>query len=273
MLGDYAESFEDGKESVVPESMANIWNAAIGTMAAIVSGVWITIRTIYDVTLGFVFNAIHAALVFLASSWNSIWTAIQSVTKTVWNTLLTLYDATLRPVWNAFSNSLTYIHETWLSIWRDFTKTVENVWGSLQTIYNATLKPVWNEFITALTQILGLIQSVTNSLSSLFGSFSNFGKLDTTTPGLFGGMHVPGFASGGVVTSPTLAMVGEAGPEAIIPLSSIKSQSSSQPAQQNNNINVSFSVSNIDAMSDFDWQTNINRRLQNIANELAVMLS
>lgn len=32
-------------------------------------------------------------------------------------------------------------------------------------------------------------------------------------------MGVPGYALGGIVTSPTLAMVGEAGPEAIIPLS------------------------------------------------------
>ena len=38
----------------------------------------------------------------------------------------------------------------------------------------------------------------------------------------FGGINmpdIPGFADGGIVTRPTLAMVGERGPEAIIPLS------------------------------------------------------
>ena len=35
----------------------------------------------------------------------------------------------------------------------------------------------------------------------------------------FGGISIPGFADGGIVTGPTLAMVGEKGPEAIIPLS------------------------------------------------------
>ena len=34
-----------------------------------------------------------------------------------------------------------------------------------------------------------------------------------------GGINIPGFADGGIVTRPTLAMVGEKGPEAIIPLS------------------------------------------------------
>ena len=33
-----------------------------------------------------------------------------------------------------------------------------------------------------------------------------------------GGMSIPGFADGGIVTRPTLAMVGEKGPEAIVPL-------------------------------------------------------
>ena len=34
------------------------------------------------------------------------------------------------------------------------------------------------------------------------------------------GVHpnVPGFAEGGIVTSPTLALIGEAGPEAVVPL-------------------------------------------------------
>ena len=40
----------------------------------------------------------------------------------------------------------------------------------------------------------------------------SFGSFD------IGGINIPGFADGGIVTRPTLAMVGEKGPEAIIPL-------------------------------------------------------
>jgi hypothetical protein len=36
--------------------------------------------------------------------------------------------------------------------------------------------------------------------------------------GLIGKIDIPGFANGGIVTGPTLAMVGEKGPEAIVPL-------------------------------------------------------
>ena len=33
------------------------------------------------------------------------------------------------------------------------------------------------------------------------------------------GVEVPAFANGGIVTGPTLALIGEAGPEAVVPLS------------------------------------------------------
>jgi hypothetical protein len=37
-----------------------------------------------------------------------------------------------------------------------------------------------------------------------------------------GGMVIPKMADGGIVTSPTIAMIGEAGPEAVIPLDRMK---------------------------------------------------
>ena len=47
------------------------------------------------------------------------------------------------------------------------------------------------------------------------------------------GVEVPAFAKGGIVTGPTLALIGEAGPEAVIPL---RGKNSGMGAT--NNINV-----------------------------------
>ena len=64
------------------------------------------------------------------------------------------------------------------------------------------------------------IMVVTGPLGIFIGLFrrlvelkERFGSLD------LGNVNIPGFADGGIVTRPTLAMVGEKGPEAIIPLS------------------------------------------------------
>ena len=48
--------------------------------------------------------------------------------------------------------------------------------------------------------------------------------------------EIPYLAAGGIVTSPTLSMIGEAGPEAVIPLSQMGSMG------QNITINVGGSV-------------------------------
>jgi hypothetical protein len=44
----------------------------------------------------------------------------------------------------------------------------------------------------------------------------DLGFLDLNLGNIMG--HVPMFANGGIVTSPTLGIIGEAGPEAVIPL-------------------------------------------------------
>lgn len=47
----------------------------------------------------------------------------------------------------------------------------------------------------------------------------SFGRLgEDKSPGTGGGIRVPAMANGGIVTSPTLALIGEAGPEAVVPL-------------------------------------------------------
>ena len=64
--------------------------------------------------------------------------------------------------------------------------------------------------IIVVTGPLGILIGMLRKLDSLRESLGGFN---------LGNIKIPGFANGGIVTSPTLAMVGEKGPEAIIPLS------------------------------------------------------
>jgi len=63
--------------------------------------------------------------------------------------------------------------------------------------------------IIVVTGPLGLLIGMLRKLDSLRESLGGFS---------LGGIKIPGFADGGIVTKPTLAMVGEKGPEAIVPL-------------------------------------------------------
>jgi hypothetical protein len=92
--------------------------------------------------------------------------------------------------------------------------------------------------IVALTAVMVVLEVKFQSISKAFDLFGNsimvvtgplgvlismLRKLDNLRESLggfdLGGINIPGFAKGGIVTRPTLAMIGEAGPEAVVPLS------------------------------------------------------
>ena len=71
---------------------------------------------------------------------------------------------------------------------------------------------IFGNSIMVVTGPLGVLIGMLRKLVDLKDSIGNFD---------IGGINIPGFADGGIVTGPTLAMVGEKGPEALIPLSQL----------------------------------------------------
>ena len=75
-----------------------------------------------------------------------------------------------------------------------------------------------------LNTVLGFYKGIFNGIASLWNN--SVGKLSFKAPDwvpLFGGKgfsvpNIPMLAEGGIVRSPTLAMIGERGPEAVVPL-------------------------------------------------------
>lgn len=98
-----------------------------------------------------------------------------------------------------------------------FRNIVDTVFGAIKWyIHNVTI-PAFNLLASVFKTIFNGIATVWNNT---FGKLSF--KIPSWVPGIGGkGFEVPNIpmlAAGGIVTSPTLAMVGEAGPEAVIPL-------------------------------------------------------
>ena len=68
------------------------------------------------------------------------------------------------------------------------------------------------------TYIINPIKTAIRFIGDLLGAFKKIPGVGAIG-GFLGGINIPGFADGGIVTKPTLAMVGEKGPEAVVPLS------------------------------------------------------
>lgn len=99
-------------------------------------------------------------------------------------------------------------------------KVVDNVFGFIKDVVMGSI-----DVITTYVQtVLGVYKTIFNTIAKLWNN--TIGKLSfefpSWVPGLggkgFSVPNIPMLAEGGIVNSPTLAMIGERGPEAVIPL-------------------------------------------------------
>ena len=95
-------------------------------------------------------------------------------------------------------------------IWRAVNVKFNLLGGAWDYLYDWAIKPIEREINIGFT-FMGAAQQVWNWINGTGG------KSVQTAHGA--GNFIPQLAAGGIVNSPTLAMIGEAGPEAVIPLS------------------------------------------------------
>ena len=99
-------------------------------------------------------------------------------------------------------------------------KIVDNVFQFVTKAVKGSVDAIKTYFET----ILGVYKSIFNGIAKLWNN--TVGKLSFSVPDWVPGIggkgfkvpNIPMLAEGGIVSSPTLAMIGEAGPEAVIPL-------------------------------------------------------
>ena len=126
-------------------------------------------------------------------------------------------------LFKALVSAVPKILDLLISAWGDlFSK----LWETLKTNFTEFAgkfgKGIGNALINAINGMLGFIQDFLNGpinvINGALGALNqipgvNIGQLSTITIG-----RIPALAAGGLVTSPTTALIGEAGPEAVIPL-------------------------------------------------------
>jgi hypothetical protein len=155
------------------------------------------------------------------------------------NTALKVYNAiqvitnALTAVWNALllANPITLVIiavVALIAILAALYFKFDGVRKIVDTVFDAITTGVkfsFDAIKTYFTAVLNIYKSIFNGIASLWNN--TIGKLSfefpSWVPGLggkgFSVPNIPMLAEGGIVTGPTLAMIGEAGPEAVVPLS------------------------------------------------------
>ena len=136
--------------------------------------------------------------------WNDVTTALANVATWFGNIFKTAYNAVV----NAFSSIGSFFSGVWSTVKSIFVNAGQAV-GSA----------VGGAFRSAVNAVLGTIENVVNGFVGMInGVIGMINKIPGVSLGSIGYVSLPRLARGGIVDSPTVAMIGEAGKEVVMPL-------------------------------------------------------
>jgi len=168
-----------------------------------------------------------AAGVLIWKNWGKItgWLkgAFNSIKSVFWTVAHAIQDAARK----GFLGPAGWI----ITHWGKVTKFISDLPRKLGGYARSAGSAMWNGLKAGASGVLGFVKGIFNgvigalesginsAISGVNSAIKLFNRLPGPDVGTVGNVSFPRLAQGGLITSPTLAMVGEAGPEAVIPLS------------------------------------------------------
>jgi hypothetical protein len=161
----------------------------------------------------------------LYRNWSTIWGAMKAIAKDVWDWIVGnwpyLLGVLLGPV--GLAAALIYRHFSDIKGYvADAVHFIEGIWFGFVGFFaginiGRIASGMWNGIKDAFRDVLNAIVDLWNQFHFTLPHIHTFlGDLGGETIGV---PQLPHFAAGGIVTAPTLAVLGERGPEAVVPLS------------------------------------------------------
>ena len=155
------------------------------------------------------FNILGKGVNLLKGIFNTLWGTVKTVFNWIaanWPSLLAILTGPFGLAVYAIIKFKDSIVGILLGIKRVAGTIFDNIIGAYRTVMNGVLGLMESGINKAITGLNAALDAV----DAAAGPLINFGNIDPVV--------IPRLAEGGIVTSPTLALIGEAGPEAVIPL-------------------------------------------------------
>jgi len=197
-----------------------VWNTLVQWLGGIWSGISSTVTTTWE------------GIRNTVASW---WDSIKSKTEEVWNALTSWLGDTWSGIWSSAEEWWGKIRDKITGLVDEAKSRIEEAWntlsGSLSRIWEGirdTAGRIWDGIVgrikAAINTIIGAVNRFIDGINSIRITVP---EVDIPLVGKVGGFSIglpklpkiPMLASGGLVSAPTLAMIGEgARPEAVVPL-------------------------------------------------------
>ena len=209
------------KVTTVINAVATVIKTVMNAIKTVFTTVWNAIKTVVTTVV----NAIKTVV-------TTVFNAIKSTATTVWNAIKTAITTPINAVKNTVSTIFNSVKSTVSSVFNSIKSTATSVWNGIKSAITTPIEAAKNKVKGVVDAIKGFFSGMKISLPHIkLPHFSVTGKLSIAPPSV-PHLSISWYKEGGIMTKPTafgmngssLMMGGEAGAEAILPLSGFYKQ-------------------------------------------------
>nr|WP_247929606.1 hypothetical protein [Streptococcus oralis] len=247
LTSDVSKIFDGFTETgdAIMNILSTILTGLLDLTVAVLKVIWDTIVAIFQAIWDGIVAIFTPIGEWFSERWNDITTVLADVAKwfgdmfqKAWNALTNVFSSIgtwFGERWNDVTTALSNVATWFGNIFKTAFEAVKNAFSTIGSFFSGVWTTVKNIFVnagqmvgsavggafkSAVNAVLGTIENVVNGFIGMIN-----GVLDTVRglPGLgwvgsVGYVSLPRLARGGIVDSPTVAMIGEAGKEVVMPL-------------------------------------------------------
>lgn len=230
----------------VSDFISSIYTGIKEAIEAVLNGIFAVHRYVVGLIVGLVLSYFESMGIDLIA----IFEQMQIFIETIWNTISEFFVTKVERFKELFAGGMDYIKSVWVAGWNTVKSFFVDNWNTLSQLASDGLdrikgrileatKPVTDAFssvwesVKNVTKIAfdginnmvkGLVNSIFEKINKLIRAANSVAQKGADAVGIKvpNIPEIPLLAEGGIVTKPTLAGIGEAGPEAVIPLNKSK---------------------------------------------------
>ena len=246
----FIASFFEAAFEIITLPFRFIWENCKEIIITVFNAIKTKVTTVINAVSTVIKTVLNAIKTVFSTVWNAIKTVVTTVVNAIKTVVTTVFNAiktTATTVWNAIKTAVTTpinaIKSTVTTVFNSVKSTISSVFNSIKS----TATSVWNGIKTAITTpiekardtIKGIVDKIKGFFSSMKISlpkiklphFKVTGSLSIAPPSV-PHLSIDWYKDGGIMTKPTafgmngssLMVGGEAGSEAILPLSGFYKQ-------------------------------------------------
>lgn len=251
--------WENCKETIttVWETIKSIVSGSINAVSNVISTVMTAISTVISTVWTAISTKVSTVLNGIKTTVSTVFNTIKTVASTVWNGIKTTISAVVDGISSKVSSVFNSVKSIVSSVFNGIKSTATSVWNGIKSAITTPIEAAKNTIKASLDKISGFFSGLKLQLPHIkLPHFSISGSLSIAPPSV-PHLSISWYKEGGILTRPTvfgmngssLMAGGEAGAEAVLPLSAFYKELENILTSRLNNDNVEKYLSIIAANS------------------------